>query len=286
MSLPINVVIKKNIIITGSPRSGKSTLLWNVISTTHQKVGFVTHELREAGERFGFETETHTGEKIVLASTKLQTDFKVSKYFVAPKNLDAIVPHVASFTNNDLLFLDEIGQMELFSESFKSLVSQYLGSGNTCIATLSKVYSDDFTERIRARGDVILVELSEQNRDQQQAFVQALLSKIDKARKYIKEPERFTPHQKAPDSGLGMKVPSQQAFGAGFRSAPYREEAASSYWRSFTVAEDIVKLTSAYAERTLKKVHGEWECDCVFFSKHQICSHTIALDEYLKSTQT
>jgi len=39
------------------PRSGKATLLKNIISKVEDKIGFVTHELRKNGERIGFEIE-------------------------------------------------------------------------------------------------------------------------------------------------------------------------------------------------------------------------------------
>ena len=114
--------MRKNILITGLPRGGKTTLLKKVISGFGKKVGFVTNEIRENGERIGFEIETHSEEKSILASVHFKTDFKVSRYFVDVKNLDAIIPRVAKFDYEDLLYLDEIGQMELFSENFKKLV--------------------------------------------------------------------------------------------------------------------------------------------------------------------
>lgn len=233
--------MKKNIIITGNPRSGKSTLLWNVVSVDQSRVGFVTHEVREADERIGFEIETHSGKRIMLASTKLRTDFRVSKYFVNTKNLDSLISLVSQFGEKDLLYLDEIGQMELASEHFKLLALKYLNSKNTCVATLTKVFSDDFTKQIKTRNDIVLVEITEENREQKQKFIKALIKKIDKARKYIKEPERFF------------------------------------------VAENVVRLTSAHATRTLHKVNAEWECDCNFFVAYRICSHTIALEEYLEA---
>jgi len=236
--------MKNNIIITGSPRSGKSTLLWAVISAFPKKVGFVTHEIREASDRVGFEIETHSGKKTVLASTKQQTNFRVSKYFVAPDNLNAIIPEVAHYASDDLLFLDEIGQMELFSENFKTLALDYLDSENACIATLSQVYSDDFTQSIKAREDIILIELSEQNRAQQLIFVKALLGKIEKAKKYITTPDIFT------------------------------------------VTKDTAKVSATHAERILNKVGDVWECNCDFYSKYKICSHTIALEEFLINTRS
>jgi len=183
--------MRKNILITGLPKSGKSILLKKIISGLENKVGFVTNEIRENGERTGFEIETHLGERSTLASINFKTDFQVSKYFVDIDNLDRMIPKVSEFNNENILFLDEIGQMELFSENFKKLVLKYLDSPNICIGTLSKIYSNDFTEQIKKRDDVILVEISEENRDPTEQFLTTLIRKIQKAKRYASEPERF-----------------------------------------------------------------------------------------------
>ncbi len=39
-----------NLIITGLPRSGKTTLLKRIIAEYNHKIGFVTNELRQDGE--------------------------------------------------------------------------------------------------------------------------------------------------------------------------------------------------------------------------------------------
>ncbi len=187
--------MKKNVLVTGLPRSGKSTLLRTVVADFENKVGFVTNEIREDNERTGFEIETNDGFKSTLASVNFKTDYKVSRYFVNVDNLDAIIPRVEQYNSSALLYLDEIGQMELFSARFKNLVEKYLDSPNICIATLSKVHSDTFTEWVRNRNDVIIVEINEENREARQGFVTLLLKKIEKAERYSAEPERFYMNQ-------------------------------------------------------------------------------------------
>lgn len=183
--------MRKNILITGKPKSGKSTLLTKVISDIPKKVGFITNEVRDNSERTGFEIETSTGRKTTLASTTFETQQKVSRYFVDTDRLESVIPEVSSFPDDDLLYLDEIGQMQLFSGKFKELVTRYLDSQNTLIATISAVYEDDFTKSIKHRKDVILIELSEETREAKEQLITALLKKIEKAKKYANEPERF-----------------------------------------------------------------------------------------------
>ncbi len=171
--------MQKNILITGKPKSGKSTLLRKLISPIPNKVGFLTNEILKEGVRTGFEIETHTGRKATLADVTLESPNKVSKYFVHIENLEPLIPDVSRFTNNDILYLDEIGQMQLFSKSFQHLVLRYLDSQNICIATLSYIFENDFTKLIKKRDDVMIVELSAENREEQEQFILELLKKID-----------------------------------------------------------------------------------------------------------
>jgi len=158
--------MKKNILITGKPKIGKSTLLRKIASTIPHKVGFVTQEMRGDIGRVGFEIEAHTGSKITLAHIEGVTLHKVSKYFVHIEKLESILPEVSNFKKEDTLYIDEIGEMQLFSSAFKELVLNYLNSENRCVATFSSVFEDDFIHQIKGRDDVKIFELTEGNREE------------------------------------------------------------------------------------------------------------------------
>lgn len=168
----------KNILITGMPRSGKTTLLNKIIQNIDHKVGFVTNEVRDTGERVGFEIETNTGKKSMLAHVDFKSNLRVSRYYVNTKNLGTIVSTVTEFKEKDLLYLDEIGQMELFSDKFKNLVNIYLDSQNSCIATISKIYNDKFIEKIKHRNDCMIIEINEENREEKEECIINILSNI------------------------------------------------------------------------------------------------------------
>lgn len=180
-----------NIIITGLPRSGKSTLLDKILKPYVNKIGFITKEIRNEHGRVGFNIVTHQGVEIRLAHTQLKTSHNVGKFFVDISALQDAVARVSIFSNEDILYLDEIGQMQLFSDDFKKLVKKYLDSENIVVATITSVYEDEFTQSIRARDDVHIVEISEQNYEDKTQFVQKLMQKAVKAKKYISSPERF-----------------------------------------------------------------------------------------------
>ncbi len=81
--------------------------------------------------------------------------------------------------------------MQLFSSDFEKLVKKYLDAENTLISTLSAVYENDFTDSIRQRKDVYIVEISEDNRAEKEVFINQLIRKIEKAKNYIAQPDKF-----------------------------------------------------------------------------------------------
>lgn len=168
----------KKILITGLPHSGKSTLLQKLLKDISKKQGFITTEIIERGERSGFKIVNANGKEEILASIKFKTPYKVSRYFVSIDNLEKIIPTVSSFSKLDLLYIDEIGEMELFSKDFKSLLKNYLNAENVFIGTISKVYSDEFTKCLLHRSDIKLIEITPENREDSYLYLKKLLSNL------------------------------------------------------------------------------------------------------------
>ena len=232
--------MRKNIIITGQPRVGKSTLLKKIIQTISNRRGFVTNELTMGGNRIGFEIEMKKGDKALLAhKSDASSNLRVSNYNVSIDELDMFsVELMNKWGSDDILYIDEIGQMQLFSVKFQKLVLNYLDSPQTTIMTLTNVFSSDFTEQIRKRDDIILVELHEGNRNEQELFIKELVRKIKKAKYYVSHPEFW------------MKLHNEG-------------------WM----------LTGEHSQRLIK-LDGEYKgCDCDFYEKHKICSHFMAAEE-------
>lgn len=183
--------MKKNVLITGKPKSGKSTLLQTLIKGVTAKTGFLTKEILGPNGRVGFEIETSNGKSTILSHIDFKTPFQVSKYFIDIKNFEKLLSEMPKFSSKDLLYIDEIGQMQLFSKKFEEFVLHYLNAPNTCVATISYVFENDFTKALEQRKDVVLVELTPERRAEQELFVSQLLKKIEKAKKYLEEPARF-----------------------------------------------------------------------------------------------
>ena len=164
-----------NILLTGNPRSGKSTLLERVVSEIDNKIGFLTQEIREGNQRVGFEVVTYDGHQMVLAHKDMKSKYRISKYGVNVSAFNEFVVPYLNFKKGNTLYLDKIGEMQLFAPKFRQLVSRYLNSKNHLVATISQVYSSLYTDLIKSRSDVQLVGITPQNRDEKYYKVKKLL---------------------------------------------------------------------------------------------------------------
>lgn len=155
-------------LVTGEPHTGKSTLLKKLISNIPNKVGFVTLEIPDPdnpGMRLGFKLIDHNGREAILAHVNIESDIKVSRYGVDIKTLDEFIHPLFEFQADQLLYIDEIGQMELYSEKFKLLVEEYINSTNNFIGTITKNYQDELTEELKSNKMINIEEITINNRD-------------------------------------------------------------------------------------------------------------------------
>ncbi|MHA1975045.1 MAG: nucleoside-triphosphatase [Candidatus Hodarchaeales archaeon] len=160
-----------HLLITGRPRVGKTTLIIKaikeVVSLKPSKVikGFVTSEIKENSKRIGFNLETMDGKTGILARVEKYSEFKsnmrVGKYFVLLKDLESFIKEF--YYDSDLLVIDEIGKMELYSKSFKESVGFAL-EHRRIFGTISR-FNHPFIQSISERKDVRIVELTKDNRN-------------------------------------------------------------------------------------------------------------------------
>jgi nucleoside-triphosphatase len=163
--------------LTGEPHSGKSTLLTKLIGSIQYGEGFVTAELIRDGQRHGFELISSEGKRVLFADADSLSDVRVSRYGLNIEALDAFIDDLPKIERQATLYLDEVGQMQLFSERFRQLARQYVDSDNHLIGTISKVYNDDFINEIKTNPKVEVIEVTIENRDE---LTTALLTRIER----------------------------------------------------------------------------------------------------------
>ena len=166
MSLQGNTVIATNILVTGPPRSGKSTLIEKAINQIPAPItGFFTKEIRQGGKRVGFSIATLDGKIGVLAHRKIKSRFRVGPYGINLQDLDQIaVPSILPSSPGDIVIVDEIGKMECYSLPFKRALMNVLNSDNQLIGSIT-IKGDNFIQNIKKRSDILIIPISKSNRD-------------------------------------------------------------------------------------------------------------------------
>jgi nucleoside-triphosphatase len=161
------VLAKRNLLITGLPGLGKTTLirkLSELLKNLHP-VGFFTEEIREEGVRKGFELISLNGTRGILSHKNIRTPFRVGEYKVDVKSFEDFLGAISFFnTLTRLIIIDEIGKMECFSDQFKKLLEEVLDSEKWVIGTIASKGSG-FIAEIKGRKDVKIFEITKKNRD-------------------------------------------------------------------------------------------------------------------------
>lgn len=166
----------KNILFTGPPGCGKSTLIEKIVNEIERpSTGFFTCEMREKGHRVGFSINTLDGKQGVLAHQSIRSKYRVGKYGVNLEDIDHIaVPSMIPANEEMMVIIDEIGKMECFSPLFRETVIRILDSKHSVIGSIP-LRGGLFIERIKKRKDIMLIQVSEKNRD---TLVKELLERI------------------------------------------------------------------------------------------------------------
>ncbi len=159
---------KKNIMISGMPGVGKTSLLKAVLSQLSLSAGgFISEELREKGERVGFSLKTLDGEKGILAHKGRPTPHRFGKYYINIDDLEkiAVKSIEEAIESKEIIVIDEIGKMELVSPLFRQATLRALDSPKPLLATLHRA-DEPFLNSIRQRADTIVFWLTPHNREE------------------------------------------------------------------------------------------------------------------------
>ena len=164
--------LKRLIFVTGRPGVGKTSVLLRAVNGLKNRGyligGMISRDVREGGIRVGFEiTDFSTGQRGWLAHVNQLSGPQVSKYRVNLTDLDAIgVGSILdAIRNADIIIVDEIGPMELFSSAFRDAVVQAVESNKPFLGTIHFGLRDSFINNIRKRADAEIFEVTYENRE-------------------------------------------------------------------------------------------------------------------------
>jgi len=160
--------VKKVYLLTGQPGTGKTTVIREAVARLNIKAGgFYTEEIRSGGVRQGFRIITLGGQSAVLAHVNVSTPYRVSKYGVDIESLDKVgVPAILKAVDDcDLIVIDEIGKMELFSPKFKETVLKAINSGKKVLGTIM-LAPNPFADEIKHHPAVKVLTVAKVNREE------------------------------------------------------------------------------------------------------------------------
>ncbi len=175
----------RNFFVSGTPKSGKTTLLKRIVEELKKRGlrvgGFITPEEKYHGTRKGFYVQDiETGKIALLASVDAEGP-KVSKYHVDIRSFESVaIPSMTNVDNYDVFVIDEIGRMELKSQKFISLLDKIFESPVPLIASLHR----DYIGQYGVYGEIVI--LTPTNRE---AVFLDLLNKA--TAEYTKKPKKI-----------------------------------------------------------------------------------------------
>ncbi|MBI4056520.1 MAG: AAA family ATPase [Elusimicrobia bacterium] len=155
----------KNLILTGNPGVGKTTLIREVVLSLKDRVGgFFTQELKEEGKRIGFLLRTFQGTEGILAQKGLVSSVKFNKYGIDLKVLEGIGLQALkdALQNRKIVVIDEIGSMEVLSEPFRQMVLECFMSPQPVLATI-RLGAQPFTDSVKKMSQTKVLALTRKN---------------------------------------------------------------------------------------------------------------------------
>uniref|UniRef100_A0A3Q0RBA2 Nucleoside-triphosphatase, cancer-related n=1 Tax=Amphilophus citrinellus TaxID=61819 RepID=A0A3Q0RBA2_AMPCI len=187
----------KHVFLTGPPGVGKTTLVQKaceaLVSSGVGVEGFYTEEVRERGRRVGFDVVTLTGARGHLSRISAphgRREYTVGQYVVDLPSFENLalplfrsIGSVDGSSSGKVFVIDEIGKMELFSQSFIREVRQALDSSScTVLGTIPipKGKPLGLVEEVRNRRDVKVFTVSKENRS---AILQEILAALQECLK-------------------------------------------------------------------------------------------------------
>ena len=159
------MTMKQVYLLTGRPGAGKTSLIKQaVVGMTGNTGGFYTEEIRSGGARQGFKLVTLDGQEAILAHINIHSPYRVSRYGVDINSLDRVGVAALNQAANEcqLVVIDEIGKMELFSANFREAVLKIINSGKKVLGTIMSS-TNPWTDALKRQPQVNLVEVTRTN---------------------------------------------------------------------------------------------------------------------------
>jgi nucleoside-triphosphatase len=153
------------LLLTGRPGVGKTTAMRAVAAALagRRLGGFLTGEIREAGERRGFTLTTFQGQEAVMAHVEFGGPHRVGRYGVDVEVIERLA-RAALAPGAEVYLVDEIGKMECCAPAFVEAMRRLLQGPAPLVATVAQ-RGGGFIAEARAWPGADLWEVTRANRD-------------------------------------------------------------------------------------------------------------------------
>ncbi len=162
---------KRVLLLTGAPGVGKTTVLEKTVGILKAQGisvgGMISREVREGSNRVGFEiVDLTNGARGWLAHVNGKGP-SVGKYHVNLQDLEGIGVKaiVDAIERCQVIVIDEIGPMELYSQKFKQFVAQALQSQKPVLAVVHAKVRDPLITQAKKRTDAKIFVVTVANRE-------------------------------------------------------------------------------------------------------------------------
>jgi nucleoside-triphosphatase len=186
------------LLVTGSPSIGKTTVLMKTVSALKERGytagGMVSREVREGGARVGFEIlDLASSRGGWLAHVNQKNGPQVGRYRVNIEDLNTVGAQaiIDATEKCDVIAIDEIGPMELFSERFKEAVRKALESRKLVIAVVHWKAKDVLVSEAKNRQDAETTTVTLENREKLHKTIAKEAAKILEAHDHASEKTRL-----------------------------------------------------------------------------------------------
>lgn len=129
--------------------------------------GMISQEIREKGVRVGFEIRDYaSSRKGWLAHISQPVGPRIGKYRVnlVDLNLVGAAAILNALKDADIVLIDEIGPMELFSEAFKDAVRKAVNNSKPVLGTIHYRAQNLLVKQIKSNEDADIIEVSQETR--------------------------------------------------------------------------------------------------------------------------
>lgn len=163
---------KHVLLLTGNPGVGKTSVLLKVVESLkaegYSVGGMISREVRAQGMRIGFEIlDLNSARRGWLAHVNQKNGPQVGRYRVNMKDLEGlgIVAILEAVEKFDVVAIDEIGPMELFSEKFKDAVRKAVEGRKLVVGVVHWKARNKLIDDVKKREDTKLYIVTYENRN-------------------------------------------------------------------------------------------------------------------------